>query len=101
MDAVRYVREFAGEHLVLKMDVETYEFKLLRGLVASGALCRAGRKVDLLVEWHLPRMCPTCRGEMLDTQVEGLPSDANTTKHALLWMLQSPVCSNVTSHIWW
>jgi hypothetical protein len=101
MDAVRYVREFEGEHLVIKIDVETYEFKLLRGLIASGALCAPGRKLDLLVEWHLPRTCSTCAGDVLDAVAEGLPADANTTKQALLWMLQSPVCESVTPRVWW
>lgn len=94
---VEYVRAFAGEHLVLKIDVENYEFKLLRALIASGVLCQKPHRTDLLIEWHLPR----ASGDVLDAKVERLPADASTTKAMLLWMLDIPACSKVRHHEWW
>lgn len=61
---------------------ENFEFKLLRDLIASGALCgpRYPREVThLFVEWHLPRPCPTCEGgvrHLFNATTEGLPASA-------------------------
>ena len=55
MNGVEYLRNLKVEHLALKIDVEHYEFELLRGLIVSGALCVPGRRTDLFVEWHVPR----------------------------------------------
>ena len=99
VDAVEYVRAMeAVEHLVLKIDVENYEFQLLRGLVASGVLCKPGRRTDVLVEWHLPRQS----GDMFNATTEGLPLPAREVKEALVWMLAgNPACPTTHAHVWW
>ena len=44
MNAVEYLRGLGARRLGLKIDVETFEFELLRGLIASGALCDTRRQ---------------------------------------------------------
>ena len=44
MDAIEYLRGIGARRLILKIDVETFEFELLRGLIASGVLCDTRRQ---------------------------------------------------------
>lgn len=68
--------------LCLLPSQENFEFKLLRDLIASGAICRPRRPrkmTHLLVEFHVPRPCPTCEGgyrHMFNATIEGLPASA-------------------------
>ena len=100
VDAIGYLRHLTAERVVLKVDVENYEFELLRGLLTSGALC-ASPVSDLLVEWHPPRTCPGCSGRQFDEWSEGFLTDSESTMKAILWMLRSPACKGVRYHRWW
>ena len=56
MNAIEYLRSLVSvTKFVIKIDVETFEFELVRGLIASGVLCDLRRKTDALIEWHVPR----------------------------------------------
>ena len=121
MNAIEYLRNLKATTLALKIDVESYEFELVRGLVVSGALCVPGRRTFLLIEWHLPRLQAngTYRN-IFDENKFGLPaltvdkpqpkqsherwapnSHAVAVKDAILWMLQSPACANTTYIRWY
>ena len=81
--------------VVLKVDVEGYEFHLLRSLVSSGVLCR--RVSDLLIEWHGPRRSPAPNGrhvwrQVIDTQREGMPHNSQIMQRVLAWAIRSPDC---------
>ena len=95
--------------LVLKIDVENYEFLLLPGLIASGVLCNPMRKTDLLIEWHTTRFYGG--GEMFNATMMGLPDTyaqlpnlqwdrSLAAKQNLLWLLRSPVCRSVQVWDW-
>lgn len=111
MNAIEYLRNLKVTHLALKIDVEFYEYELLRGLIVSGALCVPHRRTSLLVEWHTPRR--TANGtwrHMFDARQYGLPkltgdtgdhTDASAARDAMLWMLRSPPCRNVTYIKWY
>lgn len=112
MGAIKYLFNLKATHLVLKIDVENYEFELLRGLVVSGALCVPLRKTDIFVEWHVPRFHgPDQPMRHLFNETEfGLPhlnpdskenKDAFAVRDAMIWMLQSPACANTTHYRWW
>ena len=97
VDAIKYIRSLQGyNRVVLKVDVEGYEFELLRALLASGALCSSAVS-DLLLEWHTLR--PS--GPLFDAKAEGMPIPPDDLKAALLWMTQSPVCRRLKVHQWW
>ena len=111
MNAINYLRGRTATHLVLKIDVESYEFELVRGLISSGVLCVPGRKTDLFIEWHVPRPRPNGTfHHLFNESAYGLPRlsyshrenmDAFAARDAMIWMLRSPACSNVTTHKWW
>lgn len=112
MNAIDYLKGITASRLVLKIDVETFEFELLRGLIASGVLCDPRRKTDVFVEWHVPRgPRPDGTYHHLFNETEyGLPRlttglkenfDAFATKDAMLWMAKSYPCRNLTFHQWW
>ena len=111
MNAIEYLRNLKVTDLALKIDVEFFEYELLRGLIVSGALCVPHRRTHLLVEWHTPRnlLNGTWR-HMFDARKFGLPeltgdsgarTDAVATRDAMLWMLRSPACKNVTYIKWY
>ena len=111
MNAINYLRGRTATHLVLKIDVESYEFELVRGLISSGVLCVPGRKTDLFIEWHVPRPRPNGTfHHLFNESAYGLPRlsyshrenmDAFAARDAMIWMLRSPACRNVTTHKWW
>jgi len=79
IDAVAYLRRFPdAQRVVLKLDVEGYEFGLLRDLLVSGALCM--HVDDLFVEWHAGR---------INWHSLGLPVPEGSLQKAYSWMLQS------------
>ena len=103
MNAIEYLRS------LVSVDVETFEFELVRGLIASGVLCDLRRKTDVLIEWHVPRG-PFYDGSyhhLFDEREYKLPgadehnTSAFTTREALLWMLRSPVCRTTRAWAWW
>ena len=98
MDAVwllRTLQQRGVQRVILKIDVEGYEFDLLRGLVSSGALCD-GVAIDLLLEWHLPRSGQN----LFDPKREGLPTaDLASLKKMLLWTVAR--CPLLTVHSDW
>ena len=110
MNAIEYLRSLVSvTKLVIKIDVETFEFELVRGLIASGVLCDLRRKTDVLIEWHVPRG-PFYDGSyhhLFDEREYKLPgadehnTSAFTTREALLWMLRSPVCRTTRAWSWW
>ena len=110
MNAIEYLRSLVSvTKLVIKIDVETFEFELVRGLIASGVLCDLRRKTDVLIEWHVPRG-PLHDGSyhhLFDEREYKLPgadehnTSAFTTREALLWMLRSPVCRTTRAWSWW
>ena len=111
MNAIEYLRNLKVTHLALKIDVEFYEYELLRGLIVSGALCVPHRRTSLLVEFHTPRFHGNNTWKhMFDARQYGLPeltsnsglnTDAVATRDAMLWMLRSPACKNVTYIKWY
>ena len=108
MDGVRYLHDLPATHLALKIDVENFEFKLLRDLIASGALCSPRHprvETHMFVEWHLPRPCPTCEGgvrQLFNVTTEGLPAGAVQMMEMLTWMLKGKAChKTVKLHRWW
>ena len=110
MDAVEYIRSKVDvQHLVLKIDVENYEFKLMPGLIASGVLCDPRRRTDLFIEWHTNRFYGL--GETFNATSMGIPEAyaempnkvmdrSYSAKANLLWMLRSPVCRTVRVFDW-
>ena len=110
MNAIEYLRSLVSvTKFVIKIDVETFEFELVRGLIASGVLCDLRRKTDVLIEWHVPRG-PFYDGSyhhLFDEREYKLPgadehnTSAFTTREALLWMLRSPVCRTTRAWSWW
>lgn len=111
LNAVEYLRsKTAVKHLVLKIDVEAYEFRLLPALITSGALCDPRRKTDLLLEWHTNRYYGA--GPMFNETQMGIPQVYSRmpngeldvsygAKNSLLWMLRSPACRTVRVHEDW
>eukprot|EP00316_Scyphosphaera_apsteinii_P010032 CAMPEP_0119310060 /NCGR_PEP_ID=MMETSP1333-20130426/17679_1 /TAXON_ID=418940 /ORGANISM="Scyphosphaera apsteinii, Strain RCC1455" /LENGTH=249 /DNA_ID=CAMNT_0007314177 /DNA_START=315 /DNA_END=1065 /DNA_ORIENTATION=- len=78
VDGVAFLRKIGKRDLplALKIDVEAYEFVLIKELLRTGVLCEL---VDeLFVEWHPGRA---------SWREEGLPIHDNELHKALLWML--------------
>lgn len=108
MNAIEYLRSLKATTLALKIDVESYEYELMRGLISSGVLCIPGRRTYLLIEWHVPRGKGNQTHYMFDEKAFGLPdltkgsgSLAVALRDAMLWMLRSPACANVTAIRWY
>ena len=83
-DGVAFLRRLGEQGLpvVLKLDVEAYEFVLLRSLLASGVLCQTVS--ELFVEWHAGRF---------SWEESGLPAPSETLERVYRWML-----GNATKH---
>lgn len=91
--SLSYIRSLPRDlRIVLKIDVEGYEFHLLRSLVPSGVLCR--RVSDLLIEWHGPRHSSESGWrQVIDTRREGMPHNSQIMQRVLSWAIKSPDCA--------
>jgi len=76
VDAVRYLQGLSVNRIALKVDVEAFEYELLRDLIATGVLCQ--KVEDLFVEWHEDRIA---------WRAEGLPVPGPALRAAYTWML--------------
>ena len=85
VDGVAFLRSLRKRYgrdikVALKLDVEGYEFALMRDLLVSGALCTIVS--ELFVEWHTGS---------IDWRQEGLPVEDKQMESVYKWLLRFAV----------
>ena len=72
---------------VLKIDVEGFEFTLMRDLIVSGVLCSV--VTNLFVEWH----------PSIDWKREGLPEEEPRLENVYKWLLRFKINRTGYEHV--